>query len=517
MPFFKPKLPFIPVYLNSSLKEGQVNAKSQSENATSEYDFMCHIRNIIVKRESDLEPIENAPLGYYRIRSNHRSISSPATTTTTDAERSNVSHYVNGYQLKKDMQMELEKYNPRQMKSSANVDGASVYVEYRRSLRDERVWKEVEEFRTQLSDVQRDQAKRNMDVFFQFSSDLINLKSREFYMKCSSDVLHTPMPEFLLNKVCRRMPFLNHLYKTMFLSLIGIPIPQKLAEKLQLALNFYEKYSSHINREIESDRVRKHRRQYMESKEECDIVIGIKLDFIPSLVRDAFERIKRNRPAVYRQIKHINIYLIPKWSKKTSESEAEYEFRLSFSLIESELANRRTKNEKILNGIARSIYYKYLNRTRVSFNDEIYFKSYYIKTIVLWMCEQINFENVLKRLKDDEETIAIELTKRFLDYTLQLLSSYTCPHYFISGINLFEEYPPTFLDRIANILKHEVRLPKKREEPAERPCEGTCCDVLKLLIQTPEMVNEFDQLQNEHFDCRMEQFVSNKYDHGLNM
>ncbi|CAF4367291.1 unnamed protein product, partial [Didymodactylos carnosus] len=345
MPLFKSKLPFIPVYLNGSLNEGQVYAKTQSENATSEYDFMYLIRNITVKHESDLEVIENAPRGYYRIRSNHRTISSLATTTAIDSERSNVSQYVDGYQLKKDMQIQLEKYNPRQMKSSVNVDGASVYIEYENSLRDESVWKEVEEFRAQLSEEQREQAKRNMDVFFQFSSDLINLKSSEFYLKCSLEVLYTPMPEFLLDKVCRRTSLLNRLYKTMFLSLVGIPIPQKLAEKLQLTLNFYEKYSSHINREIEPDRIRKHRREYMESKEECDIVIGIKLDFIPSLVRNAFERIERNRPALYRQIKHINVYLIPKWSKKTSESEAQYEFRLSFSLIESELANRRTKNE----------------------------------------------------------------------------------------------------------------------------------------------------------------------------
>lgn len=56
----------------------------------------------------------------------------------------------------------------------------------------------------------------------------------------------------------------------------------------------------------------------------------------------------------------------------------EFEFRYSFSQIEIILAQSRSKNEQVLNGIARNIYYRHLKNLKCD-NSYNTLPSYFIK------------------------------------------------------------------------------------------------------------------------------------------
>ncbi|CAF0967917.1 unnamed protein product [Didymodactylos carnosus] len=163
--------------------------------------------------------------------------------------------------------------------------------------------------------------------------------------------------------------------------------------------------------------------------EECDIVIGYKLKFWPKITNKRLETLQHTKPPIYKQIRDSSVYAIPKWCKHTSEEAARYEFHLSFSAVELTLVKLRTTIEKMLNRIARYIYYKHIRR------DSDHIKSYVIKIIVLWMCEEFDLEHEFQNVHD-EEIIAIELGKRFINFTLDKLNQHYCKHYFIDDVNI---------------------------------------------------------------------------------
>jgi hypothetical protein len=134
------------------------------------------------------------------------------------------------------------------------------------------------------------------------------------------------------------------------------------------------------------------------------------------------------------------MHAIPKWSTKTPQCDRELEFRYSFSAVELLLAQERSYNEQILNGIARSIYYKFLKDQRTSTQNVI--PSYFIKTTVLWMCENMNLSN------DNPKTLA----EKWLKYAIDLLNKRVCPHYFIENLNILEPFSKESLDKAREIL-----------------------------------------------------------------
>ncbi|CAF1176498.1 unnamed protein product [Didymodactylos carnosus] len=126
--------------------------------------------------------------------------------------------------------------------------------------------------------------------------------------------------------------------------------------------------------------------------------------------------------------------------------------------IGSKLAELRSQEEKILNGIARSIYYKYFRQ------NEIHIKSYVIKTIVLWMCEEYNSDGIFSNVQDEQQ-VAIELIKYFIDYTKGKLKSRVCKHYFIDAFNQLDEYTEHVVKNSYDILTNDVYVPSMQHEP----------------------------------------------------
>jgi hypothetical protein len=174
---------------------------------------------------------------------------------------------------------------------------------------------------------------------------------------------------------------------------------------------------------------------------DADFVSALQLKFWPDDIQPFLDRIKRNRPKIYELIiQQTSMHVIQKWSTKTEECDRELEFRYSFSAVELFLAQKRSHNEQVLNGIARSIYYKFLKDQRTSNQNVI--PSYFIKTTILWMCETMD-------LNDDSPKI---LAEKWLKYAIDLLNKGDCPHYFIKNLNILEPFAKNSLDKAREIL-----------------------------------------------------------------
>ncbi|CAF0822360.1 unnamed protein product [Didymodactylos carnosus] len=201
-------------------------------------------------------------------------------------------------------------------------------------------------------------------------------------------------------------------------------LPQVLLVRSLALLDFYDKHKHIAN---------------------SDFVPALQLKFWPDNVQPFFERIKQNRPHLHDLIlSKTSMHVVTKWSKKTCIDEQDLEFRYSFSAVEILLAKHRTPNEQVLNGIARSIYYKYLKEIPPVL------PSYFIKTSVLWMCETMN-------LNDLQET-SLSLAQKWIKYVVDILNSGKCAHYFIDDFNIFELYTPETLEKTKHILLNEVKL-----------------------------------------------------------
>ncbi|CAF3670303.1 unnamed protein product [Rotaria sordida] len=235
-----------------------------------------------------------------------------------------------------------------------------------------------------------------------------------------------------------------------------IRIPAVNQVRSNVLLEFYEKYKYLGNASMLED--------YMEyglslMNYDVDLVPALKLEFWPDDMQVFLNRIQNSRPKLYEIIlEQASMHLIPKWSSKTQEVDQELEFRYSFSAIERLLAKNRTRVEQILNGVARSIYYRCLKKEPcLEDHTKTIVPSYFIKTTVLWMCELYNLNDLCSET-DDDQTIANIMATEWLNYVREKLCSGYCPHYFIDSFNLLETCSLASLTRAASILEHEVRL-----------------------------------------------------------
>ncbi|CAF1293903.1 unnamed protein product [Didymodactylos carnosus] len=217
--------------------------------------------------------------------------------------------------------------------------------------------------------------------------------------------------------------------------------------KSKACIDYYLKHKHTIDAKLSVQNVNALYRQY---DDDYDCVPSLKLNFWPKDVKSSLERIKQayktKKPLLFDKLNSSYMHVIQKWSTKSDEKYKNIEFRYSFSNVEKLLAHERTLNEKILNGIARSIFYKYLYKKG-------YIPSYFIKTTVLWMCELYDFRSF-----DDTnyDTLAQTLGAIWIDFACDQLKSYTCEHYFIHGLNILELYPKEILDESRKILENDA-------------------------------------------------------------
>ncbi|CAF1163097.1 unnamed protein product [Didymodactylos carnosus] len=471
----------VPLHLAGSMADGQYEAKYVADDILTEYDLML-ILKAQIDNENEIEYIAEAP-GYIRIYG--------ARIKKFSCGSINDQIYINGNQLKTDIYSKINEQNTRTTKSSStSVDKASLYFQFSDGLPpvDPDALQKILAFRNNLTEEQKQIGQQNIKQFCLFLSDLFNRKAKEFLCNFSKDLFHIELPDSYTEKLRKRIETIVNLYKTLYSSLVGIPIPSNFVRKIQFLLEFYKKYRHIVDEDARQcllDQI-----VTQSSAEDCDIVIALKLNFWPKITHTRLNYLRCHKHDLYNKIKCLPVYAIPKWSKLTQDNAASYEFRLSFSAVETVLAKSRSNTEKLLNKIARGIYYKYLKHFTI--------QSFFIKTCVLWMCEQFDLD---KDYKNRQE----HLTMFCVNYIRQKLNEGVCLHYFIEQLNILAAYDLQILKQ-AYVALENVKIAPQQQANKQITLTSN------VITFYTEMVEEFHELQLKNFDEQCPIYLPGKYD-----
>ncbi|CAF1604056.1 unnamed protein product [Didymodactylos carnosus] len=349
-----------PLLLSGSMSDGQSAAKEVADDGLSyEYDII-YISKIEISDENGIEYVAEAP-GYIRIFYDNNSYESHLPTGSLNNQT-----FIDGYQLKQQIHSIMKEQNLRSISSSStSIDKANIFFQFSdpNPPIDCNILEKIELFRQNITNEQQQIGRRNIEQFSLYILDVFDKETKYFLCKLSKELFHIDLSNQHINKYHTKIKQLIHLYKTLYLSLAGIPMPSNLTHKLRLILNFYEQYRHLVDEnalESQFEIFEMYNKRIL--TEDCDIVIGIKLKFWPQIIQTRMNYLKYNKSHIYNKIKNATVYAIPKWSKSTDSEAAPYEFRLSFSVFESILARSRYDIEKKLNNIARRIYYRYIKK-----------------------------------------------------------------------------------------------------------------------------------------------------------
>ncbi|CAF1380118.1 unnamed protein product, partial [Didymodactylos carnosus] len=389
-----------------------------------------------------------------------------------------------------------------QLKSSnKSTASASIYLSYNlpRSI-DDKILQKLKEFRETSYRGACHSAARHIEHLFEFASRILHENFRQHIFLYTKELFHITPSEQYVEQLAKRVQQILNIHRALYLAVIGKLLPHVLYEKIELILKFYQSHRHLINaktRRFIVDCVESEKKQTR--KEECDVVIGIKLKFWPQITHSRLNYLRQNKHRIYDIIKNGIVYLIPKWCGRTSlNDDAPYEFRYSFSEVEGLLANSRTVTEQTLNKIARAIFYKHIRKLNSedeadSENTPNYVKSYFIKTCVLWICEE---NNIYKQNFDEHQ-----LTTMFIEYAKEKLKSNYCAHYFIEGINILNDYDQKVMNDVHEILCNVQQEAKdKTDEKGIEPEMTICANIFDLEVQQLcELIENFRRSQSKHF------------------
>ncbi|CAF1231478.1 unnamed protein product [Didymodactylos carnosus] len=188
---------------------------------------------------------------------------------------------------------------------------------------------------------------------------------------------------------------------------------------------------------------------------------------------------------------------IPTYRSVTTDTISFLSRRRRFFLSEKSSWDARTKNEKMLNCNAQSIYYRYLCKKNNDENSQhSYVKSYFI-AITVWMCEEKNLNDL--DVENDND-IGKVLAQMWIDYATRLLEK--CD--FIENLNILERYSTDVLVTAVQTLKFHINLNDslglelvqelKQIEPYDY---GNINHFLKDYIQDRYILVQFYEIDNQ--------------------
>ncbi|CAF1454636.1 unnamed protein product, partial [Didymodactylos carnosus] len=348
----------------------------------------------VIDSESELIPISAAP-GFMRIYWNGERLSSK-----NDSFDNYGRYCINGLALKEELLAELQKLDASRHippnKHKTSVKSASVQSDESSLFAqkvDEAVKKIIEEkLKTGIYQQQINEKKFMSDVYRkcltsvpEFIDYLVGLFQPETLENITKS---TSFRDISLTSL--RLPAILLVQLTLALCspLCGIPLHPDISTRLLSYTNFANKHEQSSNK-IFSKLLNKCVKYMVETEGEYDHIPALTLNVVPKIILPFFNRIRITRFDLYEKLKDGTIFVIPKWSGLTPEKGAHFEFRYSFSDYEKTLAQLRSNIKLTLNKVARSIYYECLSKNSLQI-DGTYLPSYFVKTTVLWLCENEN-------------------------------------------------------------------------------------------------------------------------------
>ena len=183
-----------------------------------------------------------------------------------------------------------------------------------------------------------------------------------------------------------------------------------------------------------------------------DIVHLVRLKWWPEIANEWRTR-KRNWPSDENIIKELTreSFLI---AKPTRDGDVDYdtnELRYSFSHVERQLVEMRSRYQNMTYLIFKSMIYKWLSSINGKENE---IKSFLGKTVMFWVCEANNKEDKTF-WKEDYESLLDVLRHLFTEMSKYFLAGFM-PYYFIPKINVIESIPVATRNKV--ILKIQAIL-----------------------------------------------------------
>ncbi|CAF1044308.1 unnamed protein product [Didymodactylos carnosus] len=465
----------------------------------------------IIDSESELIPISATP-GFMRIYWNGTRLS------YKNASFDDYGRYcINGLALKEELLAELQKldasrhFPPNKHKTSvksASVESVEPSVMGQKV--DETVKKIIEEkIKTGIYQQQINEKKFMSDVYRKCLTSVpecldycIGLFQPEALENITKNTFFS---DISLTSVRLPTILIGQLTLALCSPLCGVPLHPDIFIRLLSYTNFANKHEQSINK-IFSKFSNKCMKYMVETEVECDHIPAFRLNFVPKIILPFFNRIRMKRFDLYEKLKGGTIFVIPKWSGLTPEKGAHLEFRYSFSDYEKTLAQLRSNNELTLNKVARSIYYECLSKNSLQI-DGTYLPSYFVKTAVLWLCENENVTEIYKS-DQDQDIIAQSLGDLWRNYACSCLKEHYCQHYFIEEINILQTYHADLLSLAYEKLKGWRCTDENNDDPEfSRPLnDDDISDILNVFDEfIPSVTDEkliredFQSIENEYF------------------
>ncbi|CAF3146699.1 unnamed protein product [Rotaria sp. Silwood2] len=434
-------------FLSGSSIEGAAYTRHLAQQTMQDLDVM--LVEGTIKSPDCILKLENVA-GFVQVKYDERFIEQYSTTPFSTKLNQHGVLCINGFKMKeKYCGIDVSSSFPRSIVQSVGettTTSASAEIKYKSIFGTTSL---SEQFEAVLNFIRRMQVQEDVE---QFQSKYISI-CEMLRKSTSQNVLPMIRPIADAERLNEKM-FQDVISLTFPMYHIRIPAVNHV--RSNVLLEFYEKYKYLGDASMLEDYI-----EYglLSMNFDADLVPALKLDFWPDDMKDFLNRIQNSRPKLYEIIyEQASMHLIPKWSSKTPDADQELEFRYSFSAIERLIAKHRTRVELILNGVARSIYHRYLKKEPcLEDHTKTIVPSYFVKTTVLWICELYNLNDLCSEASNDE-AIAYIMAREWLDYARSILCSGRCPHYFINSFNLLETCSSASLTRAASILEHEVRL-----------------------------------------------------------
>lgn len=221
-----------------------------------------------------------------------------------------------------------------------------------------------------------------------------------------------------------------------------------------------------------------------------DNVPALKLEFWPEAAKEWLTRTNKWFDSKEKKdISSKGCHIVCKSSNVDGNGD---DWRFSFSLVEIDLMDKLTDNQKNRYYLFKSMYYKYIHGITEHLSSEgdkvnsgACFHSYLVKTSMFWLCEKYSPEDQIWNVDHLISCVTV-----FLVFLKEHFQNRNLPNYFIPSHNLLLDIPAHHLESAVELLQNMERnvcmyIPwfqlKKIADKIEKSNSDVICEVHKVM------------------------------------